>query len=269
MQNKLTGIPETLLIPLWARAFETERTDAIIRDYKAVEMVSKIDYDFAKFKRSCLSQVGVSVRTMLLDKASHDFFRKHPDAVIINLGAGLDTRCERLRDSDFYCWYDLDVPESIALRKKFVPEGNKNKIIAKSMFDYTWMDDVKTGNLPVLIIAEGLFMYFPENEIKNLLIQIIDRFPDAEVLFEKLGPFLVGKAQKHDSLKTIEAAPEFKWGLARGKEIEKFDNRIEFIEEWEFFNYYKKRWGLFGYIARLPLLRRKLSSSIVHVKFRR
>ena len=268
MKNKLTGVPETLLIPLWARAFETEKTDAIIRDYKAVEMVSKIDYDFAKFEKSRLSQVGVSVRTMLLDKAAHDFFRKNPAAVIINLGAGLDTRCERLRDSEFHCWYDLDVPESIELRKKFIPEGPKNKIISKSMFDYTWLDDVKDKNKPVLIIAEGLFMYFTENEIKNLFSQIINRFPNAEVLFEKLGPFLVGKAKKHDSLKTMDTVPEFKWGLARGKDIENLDNRIKFIEEWEYFNYYKKRWGFFGFIARTPFMRNKVSSSIVHVKFK-
>ena len=62
MQNKLTGIPETLLIPLWARAYETERDESIIKDYPAVNMVVAINYGFEKFRKAWLSQIGVSVR---------------------------------------------------------------------------------------------------------------------------------------------------------------------------------------------------------------
>jgi O-methyltransferase involved in polyketide biosynthesis len=42
----LSGVPETLLIPLNNRAMETQRPDALIKDEKAVELVGQMSYDF-------------------------------------------------------------------------------------------------------------------------------------------------------------------------------------------------------------------------------
>jgi O-methyltransferase involved in polyketide biosynthesis len=268
MNNTLKGIPETLLIPLWARAFETERVEAIVRDYKAVEMVSRIDYDFSKFSKSWLSQVGVSIRTMLLDRATHKFLSKHPGAVVINLGAGLDTRSERLQYDDYKYWYDLDVPESIKLRGKFMKEDERRKFIAKSMFDYSWMDDINYQGEPVLIIAEGLFMYFTEDELKKLFRKLVTQFPGAEMLLEMIPPVMVGKAKKHDSLKTMDDAPEFKWAMKNTRNIENWDSKIKFIEEWGYYDFYKKRWKWFGLMARLPFLRSLFACRIVHLKLK-
>ena len=65
MKTKLSGVAETLLIPLWARAEETKRSDALIRDDFAVRLVEQIDYDFAKFARAKHSQTGVAVRSYI------------------------------------------------------------------------------------------------------------------------------------------------------------------------------------------------------------
>ena len=52
----------------------------------------KIDYDFNKFDEEWATQLSIAVRTEILDKASRVFINKNPDAVIINIGCGLDTR---------------------------------------------------------------------------------------------------------------------------------------------------------------------------------
>ncbi len=139
MEHKLQGLPETMLIPLWARAVETERKQSIIKDFKAQQIIKKIDYDFSRFKKSWLSQVGISVRTMLLDEATRSFLQRNPEAVIINLGSGLDTRYERLKDENIAFWYDVDVPESLVLRRMFFSEGKKNSCIALSCLDESWI----------------------------------------------------------------------------------------------------------------------------------
>lgn len=55
MKHNLSGVSETLLIPLWARAVETKHHQPIVKDEKAVEMMEHIDYDFRKFKKGeCL-----------------------------------------------------------------------------------------------------------------------------------------------------------------------------------------------------------------------
>ena len=43
----LSGVSETLLIPLWARAKFSEDHSPLLNDSKAIEIVKKIDYDFS------------------------------------------------------------------------------------------------------------------------------------------------------------------------------------------------------------------------------
>lgn len=92
----LHGVEETLLLPLWARAAETERPDALVRDFMALEFIKRIDYDLGHFRRDWTSQVAIAVRTRLIDDAVQAFLKRHPDAVFVNLGAGLDCRFFRL-----------------------------------------------------------------------------------------------------------------------------------------------------------------------------
>ena len=266
MSEKLTGISETLLIPLWLKAIESKMPRPIIIDNKAGEIVSQIDYDFTKFKSARFSQLGVSVRTMLLDNALTDFIKNNKDIVVVNLGAGLDTRRERL-GLDHIRWYDLDVPEAIEIRRRFFEETENCRFIAKSMFDYDWMDQIEDSGKSVIIIAEGLFMYFEEYQLKNLMGKLAERYPGAQMLLEVLGPMLVGKSKHHDSLGKMDAAPEFKWGIKHCKDITRWHPDIHYLDEWCYFDYHKERAGLIGYILRLPFIRPHVASRIVHLKF--
>jgi O-methyltransferase involved in polyketide biosynthesis len=231
-----------------------------------VEVVSLIDYDFSKFERSWLSQVGVSVRTMLLDNGVRGFLERSQKAVIINLGAGLDTRYGRL-GLDGVRWYELDVPESIEFRRHFFVETDPYRFIAKSILDLSWMDDIEDDERSVLLIAEGLFMYFTEEELRPLFGAFADRFPNSDILFEMLAPLLVGREKQHDSLNRLDSAVEFKWGLKDSREMMRWHPNIQFIEEWNYFDYRKDRWKWFGAIARLPIFRPRLANRIVHLRF--
>ena len=81
--SELDAIPETMLIPLWAKATETMRKDALLVDSKAVEIMQKIDYDFSKFRKAKASQVGCCIRAKLIDEEVTAFLNEHPDAVVI------------------------------------------------------------------------------------------------------------------------------------------------------------------------------------------
>ena len=266
MKARLTGVPETLLIPLWARAVEKSKPNPIVIDDKAAEMISMIDYDFSWMEKSWKSQLGVAIRTMILDNAVKKFLDQNSNAVVINLGAGLDTRYIRLNNNDV-TWYDLDVPESMELRRNFIKETDKNRFIVKDMFDFSWMDEIEDKGKSVLIIAEGLFMYFEEEKLKSLFLELINRFPGAEMLFEILPPLLVGKGRMHDSIGKMDGKVEFKWGLKDSREVESWNPSLKFIEDWNLFDYRKDRWGVFGFIFSLPIIKPHCSSRIVHIKF--
>lgn len=264
MQQKLNGVPETLLIPLWARAIETNKDDSIVKDYKAVEMVENIDYDFSKFDKVWLSQVGVAVRTEIFDNAAKEFIIKNPNAIVINIGCGLDTRFLRV-DNNKITWYDLDLPESISIRKEFFNETDRYKMISKSVFNYSWIDEIKRTDEPILIISEGVLMYFTEEEIRNLMDKLVDSFKGAEMLFEMMTPSIVKRSKQHDSVSQMGV--KFKWGITSGKEMMKYNSKIHFIEEWNYFDHHKNRWGWLRWMALIPAFKNRFNDRTVHLKF--
>lgn len=170
MKQNLKGVSETLLIPLWARAVETRHSPPIIKDENAVEMMGNIEYDFSKFDGRKMPQVSIAIRTELLDKSTKTFMDRHPDANVINLGCGLDTRFSRLDNGKTH-WYDLDLPESIHLRRQFFNETDRYKMIAE------------------------ILMYFTEQEVNELMDKMVTNFPDAEMLIETILPSLVKQAK--------------------------------------------------------------------------
>lgn len=181
MSINLEGVSETLLITLCAKAYESKREDAIIKDLKSEEIIEKIDYDFSKLKKKQANQIGTAIRTKIIDDIVKDIIKtnKNGDSnifTIINLGAGLDTRAIRFIDDNVF-WFDIDFDNVIKLRKTFFSEleNNKNyKTISSSILDYNWIKYIKnmknmekTGT--VIIIAEGVLMYLEEKDVKELI----------------------------------------------------------------------------------------------------
>ena len=259
MIQNLKGVSETLLIPLWARAVETKRSNPIIIDDKAVEMMEHIEYDFSKFDGRQMPQISIVIRTELLDRATQAFMDRNPDAIIINLGCGLDTRFSRL-DNGRIRWYDIDLSEPIRIRKHFFEETDRYHMIAKSVLDYTWIEDIMEDD-PVLIIAEGLLMYFNENEVKKLINKLGNVFIKPEMLLEVTTPIVVEKKKEYNN-SFLKNAP-FRWGIKDVKEITRFNPRITVLNEWNYFDYHKDR----RIEAKLSL-KREYSGRIVHLSLK-
>lgn len=265
MKLYLPQISETLLIPLWARAEETRKQDALVRDPQSLAMLSQMDYDFGKFSRAKVSQTAVAVRTFLLDREVLAFLAQHPQAVVINLGAGLDTRFLRCR-REGVDWYDLDLPEVIAIRRKFFEESEHNHFWAGSVLEQAWMSAILHDSRPVLLIAEGLLMYFSEEEVRQLLRNLAEHFPGAEMLLEVTDYRLVGRGRYHDALKKVSDSLDFRWGWRPDRAaLEAWHPQIQFLHAWYLFDFAKERWGWFGYFARLPGVR--LTNGILHIRF--
>ncbi|HCY0295941.1 class I SAM-dependent methyltransferase, partial [Staphylococcus aureus] len=45
-------------------------------------------------------------------------------------------------------------------------------------------------------------------------------------------------------------------------------NTIRVIHEYNYFDYYKNRWGLFGYCRFIPYLKKRLNNKIVLMKYK-
>ncbi len=117
----VTGVPETMVQTLYARAKETRKKNAKIKDEIAVELVKKLDYDFSKADKDKAMTYGVIARTIVLDRMVKQYLEKHENTVVVNIACGLDTRCYRMKGK-YLRWYNVDLPETMKIRRQFLPK---------------------------------------------------------------------------------------------------------------------------------------------------
>jgi O-methyltransferase involved in polyketide biosynthesis len=250
------NVADTLFIPLYMRCLETRRADRVINDPMSCELVERLDYDFSRYEKSPRSQLGVAVRIRRFDQAVADFIETHDDPVVVSVGAGLDTRFQRVYKGKGV-FYELDLPEVIELRRQLLPESENNPYMAGSMFETGWIDEIK-GKHPgasFIVVAEGVFLYFEEHEIKPLITAIAERFGHGEMHFDVSSPWGVRNSQRHETVKKTNAA--FKWGVKGDRDLEAWTPSLRYMDTTDYFSSVKSRWGIMGLLARwfIPGLR--------------
>ena len=214
MAEKLTlsGVPETMLQTIYARAKESRGRGAI-HDAKAEEIIDRLDYDFSLADKDAAMHSGVIARTIVLDRLTEDFLLKNPGAAVVNIACGLDTRCYRM--AGFTHWYNLDLPETMAVRERLLPENGAISQIAMSAME-DWGGQIQEQNVPALVIIEGLTMYLSEADVQKIFAIIACRFPKVTVFVETMNPMVV-KRFKERSIEGSHA--KFTWGVKNGKAL--------------------------------------------------
>lgn len=219
----LSGVPETMLQTVYARAKETQNRGAI-RDEKAVEIIRRLDYDFSLADKDSAMSSGVIARTIVLDKLVSAHLSAHPGATVVNIACGLDTRCYRMQG--YQHWYNLDLPETIAVREKLLSENGEISQIAMSAMD-DWGGMIRESG-DALVIIEGLTMYLSEADVQRIFDVIARRFPHVTVLVETMNPLVVRNFKE----KSIEGShAKFTWGVRDGKALAALLPDFQLVEE--------------------------------------
>ncbi|WP_208719834.1 class I SAM-dependent methyltransferase [Amycolatopsis circi] len=76
----------------------------------------------------------------------------------------MDSRAFRLDPPSGVRWFDVDLPDVIALRRKLYSADDGYRTIAASVTDSGWLDEIPADR-PTLILAEGLLRYLREAEV--------------------------------------------------------------------------------------------------------
>ena len=252
---RLSGVPETMLQTVYARAKESRERGAI-HDAKAEEITQKLDYDFSLADKDTAMRSGVIARTIVLDKLTKSWLASHPGAVVVNIACGLDTRCYRMKG--FCHWYNLDLPETMAVREKLLPESGAISQLAMSAMD-DWGSEIKEQNVPVLIIIEGLTMYLSERDVQQIFTVISNRFENATVFAETMNPAMV----RHFKEKSIDAShAKFTWGIKNGKALAELLPDFRFVEEHSLTEGMAEFVPIYQLLDRLPAVR-SISNKII------
>jgi O-methyltransferase involved in polyketide biosynthesis len=262
----LNGVPETLLVPLFYRAKETRSDTPLIRDDKAVEIVDAINYDFSMCNK-WLTQACVVVRTQIFQDAIRQFLEANPEAVVINLAAGLDNRFAEL-DNGKVLWFDLDLPDVIEIRKCYIKETGRRKFIASDVLAFDWIDSLRLvdRNVPVLVIAEGLLPYLPEDRARLLLSTLADNFLNSRIILEIFGSVVVGREWMVSEFKHIKPRPEFLWSPHNPRTLETWDSRFKILKVENLFDRHPARWRSMRYLFKSETIKNMLGSRCISLQ---
>jgi O-methyltransferase involved in polyketide biosynthesis len=225
---------ETMLMTLSGRAIQSQWENPILRDPWAEEAMRHIDYDLNKQLTGVASwsiwkDIGPTItatRAATFDTLTTRFLADHRDAVVIQVGCGMDSRVYRLDPPASVQWFDVDYPDVIDLRRELFPERDAYHLIGAPLDDLRWLDEVPRGR-PGLLIAEGVLHYLGETEVKALLNALVAHFPGGQMIFDSCNSLIVKRAGSNVG----GTGATYKWGLDDPHDIKQLEPKLELIKE--------------------------------------
>ncbi len=222
----LTEVQKTLLITLHAKAVDSHSKKPILNDEKAGELLDAIDYDFGKLK-SFGNDNLIVVRAKQYDEWLREFLNSNPNAIVLNLGCGLDTRITRINPSSTIQWFDIDYPDVIQLRENFYSNGAGYRMIGYSITDPHWLAQIPRDR-PTIVIADGVLAYLTPEEAKSLLNRITDHFLHGQIMFDVMNAYAIQLAQSSASQTT---GALHKWAVENLDEVDELDAKLRRVSE--------------------------------------
>lgn len=222
----LGQVQQTLLIPLYLRALESRRKRPVLDDPKAIAMVDSIEWDFHRFGKRWTVPWS-SLRGALFDRWVADFMSRHPEGTVVEIGAGLSTRFDRLDNGRIH-WFDLDLPDSAELRRKFFTDTARRTLLSGSVLESDWIEVVRRSPGPYFLVAETVLVYLQEQDVKAALTQITRNFPGAGVAFDTTSRQSIDAGNKDFVRRKVAA--RFAWACDDPREIERWGIGLRRVE---------------------------------------
>lgn len=171
----IEDVADTALWIAGYRARETARSDALFRDPLAGRLAGP------KGARAAATMTGAeqfywmtTIRTVVIDELLMEAVARGA-GMVLNLGAGLDTRPYRLGLPSTLRWIEVDLPKIVARKDELLrderPKCNFERVAAdlsdavarRALF--ARLDEVGEE---VVVLTEGLLPYLTENEVAAL-----------------------------------------------------------------------------------------------------
>lgn len=194
VSHPLTPVEETLLTPLWARAYAGDMLPELgFIDQHAVALIVRIDAPRSRILTDPDSVAGMVLRTIVFDRLTQEFVKRHPDAAIVSVGVGLCARNLRLGPSfpSTVSWYGVDLPEVVALRHDLMPT-DEMPLVTASIGEPGFLDKLDLAGRPTLVLAEGVLMYLESGEVHTFLSECAEQLmPGSQVIADIFHPIVV------------------------------------------------------------------------------
>jgi O-methyltransferase involved in polyketide biosynthesis len=144
--------------------------------------------------------MGTALRNRKLDDAVRRFTSAHHDAVVLDLGAGLDTRALRCDPPVGVDWFDIDFPEVAALRRELLPD--RTHLVGTHATAHDWLAEIPSGR-PTMVVADGFLPFLPGDTFAALIRALAAHLPSGELAFNGYSRFAARAMCYHPSVKAL------------------------------------------------------------------
>lgn len=227
--DRLKGASETLLIPLACRARASrEKIVPGFTDRKAEEICDYLDVDFDRYASNLPTLRGAVHRGLWFDSRVLAFLKKHPNAVILSIGSGLNTMYERVISQTGpladWRWIDSDLADVIALRRTVFDDAPNRITVEIDASSTAWLRcEALTGPAPLLVISEAVLIYLPEAQVADVFKGVAETGVNRSAcgfLFDWCSPEMVKRSRSHPAIKKLkDQSVVFQSSMRRAKDI--------------------------------------------------
>lgn len=266
----INDVAETAFLTLYGHALDAQSSEPILNDQSSIKTIQllnnklsqsnkKLHKRLAKRKIDKKLVIHTAIRAKKYDKYVVDFIKRHPKATIVNIGCGLDNRFERIDNGEIE-FYDLDLPDIIDIKEQLFNKTERYHYISQSVFDFSWIKNIAKND--ILFLAEGVFMYCNEKDVKSLFLKLQSEFPGSEIVCEVFNSmWLKGWLKKMMNFKLqkemhLGKDATFNFGIKDSNEIENWNEGIKLIDDWVYFDSNEKKLGWLKVFRHIELLRK-------------
>lgn len=189
----MNKINKTLYIPLYGKSYVSKK-GIILQDPTAESIWAAEGFELKAKSKSKWLAYYMGMRSAVFDNWVTEQLSKIPDAAVLHIGCGLDSRQLRVK-IPVQAWYDIDFPEVIAERKRFYPETDSYHMIGIDARDSASLTSIPHYKNAV-IIMEGISMYIKLDELQILLSRLTSHFTNVKLLMDCYTNF-AAKASKY------------------------------------------------------------------------
>lgn len=227
---RLDRLSATLLPPLWARAHaEVVAPQLGFSDPDAIELLDRFDYGFDEVLTGRRDVIEMVQGTLAVDDVVRDVVARHGvETVVVSAGIGLCTRDRRLGPElpGGVRWIGVDTEEVVHLRSQLLDDDAQ--LVAASVADARWVDELPLEGRLTLVIAEGVLMYLDDDGLVGFL-RACARLPaGSEVVADVVHP-RVARSDRHPLVEATGAP--FRSGVRDGAALAALVPGLELVDE--------------------------------------
>lgn len=180
-------VQETLLIPLYGRKCAMDLYPDLFMDHDCQALFDRIDFTVPDNMKGMLGNIGCimgATRQYDMASACRAYLKAHPNACVVNLGCGLDTTFRQV-DNGKAKGYNLDFPDTIAIRNELLGTREREFNIACDLNDISWFDQIDfRPEDGIVFFASGVFYYFKMTDVEKLFAAMAEHFPGGKLVFD-------------------------------------------------------------------------------------